>query len=537
MKYIIKNVMFPIKEGFDPRKMTERELAGMTEKATSTRSGTLLSARLYRCSVDARKKSDICFCCSVIAETALGEHDVNRAFKRFSPERYEYKPYVVKKALRQPSARPIVVGFGPAGMFAALILARAGMDPIVLERGDDADKRSAAVNVLNRDGILDTESNIQFGEGGAGTFSDGKLNTGIKDPRCRTVLEILSEFGAGSDILIDSKPHVGTDRLITTIKNIRREIIGCGGEVRFRTRFVSFGEKHGSIVSVVTEGADGAEELLCSDMVLATGHSARDTFETLYAAGLTMTPKPFSVGARIEHPQSLIDRAQYGGFSENPLLGAADYKLFCHLPNGRGVYTFCMCPGGYVVNASSESGGVVTNGMSFSDRNGTNANSAVLVGVGPGDYGTGVLDGMYFQRRIERKAYEIAGGYRCITQTVGDFLSRKSGTSPTSVKPTVRPEPFLGNLRAVLPDFAADALSDGIRVFEGRLKGFSSPDALLTGPETRSSSPLRIIRNDGLQSSVKGIYPCGEGAGYAGGIISAAVDGIKAAEAIINKYM
>ncbi len=534
MKYIVNKLMFPVSRGIDPSALSSRQLSEYVERAARAPRGSITSAELYRRSVDARKKDSVSLCCSALVETGLSSESFTRLFGRLSPEAYTYRPYRLEAVSSPPKTRPVVAGFGPAGMLAALFLARAGLAPIVLERGASVDERLRAVKALELDGVLDPETNIQFGEGGAGTFSDGKLNTGIKDPRCRAVLETLAEFGAGRAILTDAKPHVGTDRLTETVKNIRKEIIALGGEVRFGTRLTSYAARGGVLTSVTAESSEGAVELPCSELILATGHSARDTFEMLHASGLEMTSKPFSVGARIEHPQAFINRAQYGEHASSPMLGAADYKLFCHLPNGRGVYTFCMCPGGYVVNASSELGCVVTNGMSYSDRGGVNANSALLVGVDSNDFGEGALSGMYFQREIEQRAFELAGGYRCIAQRVGELF----GLAPdgAAVEPTVRPEPFFGELSAVLPYFVIEAMGEGLRVFDRKLRGFMSAGALLTGPETRSSSPVRILRGTGLQSSVEGIYPCGEGAGYAGGIVSAAVDGIRVAEAIAEKY-
>lgn len=490
--------------------------------------GALSSVRLIKKSVDARDKTALRFCCSFAVVTD------RKLPARFSPKPWQETLYLWKRSARKPAVRPVVVGFGPAGMFAALTLARAGLCPLVLERGADADRRKAAVDRFFAGGALDPAANVQFGEGGAGTFSDGKLATGIKDPRCRTVIEQLVHFGADPALLTDAKPHVGTDVLIGVVKALRREVESLGGEVRFGARLTALTVKNGAVAGIVFEQDGSSFELPAEAVVLAIGHSARDTFTYLYEAGFPMASKPFAVGARIEHRQPWIDRAQYGSFAGHPALGAADYRLATHLADGRGVYTFCMCPGGVVVNASHEPDGVVTNGMSYRARDGKNGNAALLVGVDSRDFGDGVLDGMYFQRTIEQAAYRLAGGHRVTCQTVGDFLAGRASSGAGDVAPTVCPAPRFGDLREILPAFVTEALGEGIRRFDRLLPGFADGGALLTGPETRSSSPIRILRNDRLQSPVAGLYPCGEGAGYAGGITSAAVDGIRVAECILG---
>ncbi len=485
------------------------------------------SARLYRKSVDARKKSDLHFCCALIAELKINENAVLKKAKNASV--YAPREYVWRISEKRPETRPVIVGFGPAGMFAALFLARAGLRPLVIERGRDVDSRTADVNRFFAGGELNTESNVQFGEGGAGTFSDGKLNTGIKDFRCRAVLEEFYKHGAPENILTDAKPHIGTDILVNVVKSIREEIISLGGEVRFEARLDNLRFEGGRLVAAVT----AKEEIPCERLILATGHSARDTFLMLKNNGVNMIRKPFSMGVRIEHRQSDINKALYGDFAFHSALSAADYKLAAHLENGRGVYTFCMCPGGEVINASSESGKIAVNGMSNSKRDGTNANSALLVSVEPEDLeGDDVLAGCALQRKTEQAAYAAAGGAVPVS-TVGSFVFGKP-FEITRVKPTVKPDYTYADFEDIFPAFICDSLREGILLFDKKISGFADDSAVLTAPETRSSSPVRILRGeDGQSLSHKGLYPCGEGAGYAGGIMSAATDGLKTAEALI----
>ena len=483
--------------------------------------------KIVRRSVDARKKPEVKIIYTVDVAVEGSEAKLLKHAKRASPAPKKF--YQPPKPRPASEKRPVVVGFGPAGMFAALILALAGQNPLVLERGEDAATRHQKVEAFFSGGALDTRSNVQFGEGGAGTFSDGKLNTGVNNPRIAWILEQFVAAGAREDILYDAKPHVGTDVLLEVVQNLRKRIISLGGQVRFCTQVTGLESENGQLRALIV---NGGERIECEKAVLAIGHSARDTFEMLREKEIPMEPKPFSMGVRIEHRQKDIDLAQYG--CENPALPPADYKLVEHLENNT-VYTFCMCPGGYVVAAASEEGRVVTNGMSYADRAGENANAALLVTLNPESFPyPGSLGGMRWQREIEQRAYEISGSYRAPAQRVGDFLKNRPSTGAGKVEPTYRPGVAWCDLHEVLPEVITSALEEAIPALEGNLSGFSHPDAVLTAPETRSSSPVRILRDETRQSSLRGLYPTGEGAGYAGGIMSAAIDGILTAEAMLD---
>lgn len=504
-------------------------------KKLKIKEGDLLEYRIYKESIDARKKDQLYFVYTVDVKVKNEEKVLknNKSKDITITPNMEYQ--YVKKGDENLKNPPVVIGFGPAGMFAGLILAEMGYGPIVLERGKSVDERVKDIEEFWKTGKFQKDSNVQFGEGGAGTFSDGKLTTQIKDPRCRKVLEEFIEVGAPKEILYASKPHVGTDILRGVVKGIREKIISLGGQVHFESRVTDFIIEDGKLKGLKVNDDHVIDTEIA---ILAVGHSARDTFEVIYKRGLEIHQKPFSIGVRIEHPQKMINESQYGVFADHPRLGAADYKLVHHCENGRSVYSFCMCPGGTVVAAASEEGMIVTNGMSEHARDKENANSALLVGIGPEDFESAhPLAGMYYQRKWEKKAFEVGGGnYFAPAQLVGDFLKDQPSKTMGKVNPSYKPGVTPADLRECLPEYVAESLKEALVALDKKLKGFAMEDAVMTGVETRSSSPIRILRDENLESTVKGIYPTGEGAGYAGGIVSAAVDGIKVAEKIAQKY-
>ena len=493
----------------------------------------LLFLKVLRRSIDARK-DDVAVVYTVEA-AVKDEAAVLKRCRNKKVSRLERKPgYLLPAPLPAPEVPPVVVGAGPAGLFAALVLARAGLRPILLERGRPVEQRKADVDRFWSTGELDLTSNVQFGEGGAGAFSDGKLNTGTKDIRHRFILETLVSHGAPEDILIDAKPHIGTDYLHVTLQNLRRDLLALGADIRFKSQLTDLTVENGALTSITVTNPGGPYALPCRHLVLCPGHSARDTFEMLHTRGVPMEAKPFAVGVRIEQRQSDCDAAQYKQYAGHPGLSVSTYKLSCHLPNGRAAFSFCVCPGGEVVAAASEENRVVTNGMSEFARDKENINGALLVNVTPEDFGgEGPLAGIAFQRELEDAAYRLGGGrYFAPAQRVEDFLARRPSTGPGRVTPSYRPGVTWTDLHQCLPPFVAETLEQALPILGQKLEGYDQPDAVLTAVESRSSSPVRIPRDETCQSAIRGLYPCGEGAGYAGGILSAAADGMRCAEQI-----
>ncbi|MDF2612753.1 MAG: hypothetical protein K0S71_539 [Clostridia bacterium] len=510
----------------------ESRIISKIAKKLKIKAYDVIDYTIFKQAVDARKKDDIRFVYTIDVQTTKEAELLAKYPALAAPDKTYYYPKKGEKVLNH---RPVVVGSGPCGLFAALILAQSGFNPIVIERGKKVEERVNDVNRFWETGAFDSSSNVQFGEGGAGTFSDGKLTTQIKNKRSYKVLEEFVEAGAPADILYKNKPHIGTDVLREVIKNIRETIIRLGGEFKFESTVTNICIEDNHITAVEINKCSEISTDIC---ILAIGHSARDTFEMLYNKNVRMEQKPFALGMRIEHLQDWINEAQYGTYKDHPKLGAADYKLVHHAKNGRAVYSFCMCPGGYVIASASEEGMIVTNGMSEYKRDSKNANSAIVVNVGPSDYRSEhPLAGVELQRQFEKLAYELGGGtYYAPVQRVGDFLNNQISTGIGAVKPSYKPGIKLTNMRSKLPGFIAEAIDEAIRAFGQKIKYFDHEDALFTGFETRTSSPVRLPRDAAYQSNLRGIYPAGEGAGYAGGIISAAVDGIEIAEAVIKEY-
>ena len=533
-----------------PLEHAENALQGAILQTLHITPADLVGFTIFKRSFDARKAVlmqvyivDVALASAGLEAALLQRHAANPHIAPTPDMSY----HTVAQAPARLPLRPVVVGFGPCGIFAALLLAQMGFKPIVLERGKTVRQRTRDTWGLWRKGVLNPESNVQFGEGGAGTFSDGKLYSQIKDPRHlgRKVMEEFVKAGAPADILYEAHPHIGTFKLVKVVENLREQIIALGGEVRFQQRVTDVliegdaGDKHIRGLTVLDQASGQTHELRADQVILALGHSSRDTVAMLHERGVHVEAKPFSVGFRVEHPQSLIDRARWGRHAGHPLLGAAEYKLVHHASNGRSVYSFCMCPGGTVVAATSEVGCVVTNGMSQHSRNERNANAGIVVGIDPRDYPGDPLAGIALQRQLESHAFVLGGGnYEAPGQLVGDFVAGRPSKALGSVNPSYQPGVVMGDLSSALPGYAIEAMREAFPAFGRKIRGFDTHDAVLTGVETRTSSPVRMSRGDDLQSlNVRGLYPAGEGASYAGGILSAGVDGIKVAEALARSVL
>lgn len=532
----IQQIILPFTHSEDALQKKVAEILGLTfneiKKLTITKRA-----------IDSRKKNQMIYFVYSVELSVDKEADVlknkiarkNAEYHRIEiRESYSYElPKIDPDKANKIGKKPIVVGTGPCGLFSALILAKAGLKPLVVERGGDVDSRIKDVETFLSTGKLNIKSNIQFGEGGAGTFSDGKLNTLVANPRIKYIFEEFIKAGAPDSILVDAMPHIGTDKIRNVAKHLRKQIEALGGEVRFNTKLTDLKISKNKITAVIL---DDKEEIETDVLVLAIGYSARDTYEMLHHRNLDMTQKPFSIGVRIEHKAEMINKSQYDKFYNDKKLGSAKYKLVSHSENNRSIYTFCMCPGGYVMPSSSEEGVVVTNGMSEYAQDGENSNSALLANVGPKDFKSEhPLAGMEFQRELERKAFELGGcNYYAPVQLVGDFLKKQKSAEIRSIKPSYKPGFKLASLDECLPDFVAKSLREALPKLDNKIKGFAHPDAVLTAIETRSSSPVRITRDqESMQSNIAGIYPAGEGAGHAGGIVTSALDGIRVSEAII----
>lgn len=518
-----------------PINHSENDLVAKITKKLNIKENNIVKYEIYKKSIDARKKPQIFYVYSVDVycdnEKKLNKKILSNDVMFAVKKKYKFTPDGDEKL----ELSPVVIGMGPAGLFCAYMLAKQGFKPIVLERGRAVNDRIKDVEKFWETGVLDTKSNVQFGEGGAGTFSDGKLNTLVNDKNGRNqlVLEIFSQFGAKEEILYTNKPHIGTDVLAKVVENMRNEMISLGADVRFESQVTDFIIEDNKLKGVVV---NDSETIATNVAVLAPGHSARDTFYKIYEKGFLLEPKNFAVGVRVEHPQELIDRHMFGDTHENVGLMAADYKLTGHAQNERNVFSFCMCPGGYVVNASSEEGMTAVNGMSYSMRDGKNANSAIIVSVTKEDYeGDSPLAGVEFQRKLEKAAFEEGDG-KIPVQLFGDFKANRKSKAFGDITPSIKGEYAFGNLKNVFPNYINDALEECIEAFGRNISGYNREDTVMSGVESRTSSPVRICRDEEFESNIKGIYPCGEGAGYAGGITSAAMDGIKVFEAIARKY-